>query len=211
MNKSLINEKKYFLKCLKNNRKKYLTNIFSKVTKKIAHIYKQISLLNEKIFLIENNCKNKNCNNLDMLKFIENFVNCLLLNIKKLKEKNILNNIIINEEIKRNIKNFKEKTIKEKKEKKNREKKYFNFLKKKFNKNEEDKIYFIPNKKVNWDYAFNMKKLMKKNKSNKNFNNINNNNNNNLLNSNIKKTKSNKSFNNKNTINYYKEFSLYDL
>ena len=68
--------------------------------------------------------------------------------------------------------------------------------------NKKEKIYFIPKKKVDYDYSFNMKKLLNKNNNNSNTNN--------LLKTNILKSKTNNSFENKN-IDYYKEFSMYDL
>ena len=196
LNKSLINEKKYYLNFLKKNRKKYFTNIFSKITKKITHIYKFIKANKNSIF-IENFCLRKNCSNLEMLKYIESFVNFLLININELKKNNNNSNNKKNTE---NVEN-----LKENKEKKEiiKDKYYYYFLRKKYE-NKKNKIYFIPKKKVDYAYSFNMKKLLNKNKKNSNINNKT------LLKTNYLKLKSNNSFDNK-KINYYKEFSLYDL
>ena len=195
LNKSLINEKKYYLNFLKKNRKKYLTNLFSKITKKITHIYKFIKSYKNSIS-IENSCLKKNCNNLEMLKFIESYVNFLIITINDLKKNN--NNI----NNKRYFENLKEKEEEEKKEKTIKKDKYYYYFLRKKNENKKEKIYFIPKKKVDYDYSFNMKKLLNKNNNNSNTNN--------LLKTNILNTKTNNSFENKN-INYYKEFSMYDL
>ena len=195
LNKSLINEKKYYLNFLKKNRKKYLTNLFSKITKKITHIYKFIKSYKNSIS-IENSCLKKNCNNLEMLKFIESYVNFLIITINDLKKNN--NNI----NNKKYFENLKEKEEEEKKEKTIKKDKYYYYFLRKKNENKKEKIYFIPKKKVDYDYSFNMKKLLNKNNNNSNTNN--------LLKTNILNTKTNNSFENKN-INYYKEFSMYDL
>ena len=194
LNKSLINEKKYYIQFLKKNRKKYFTNIFSKITKKITHIYKFIKA-HESSISIENFCLSKNCSNLEMLKYIESYVNFLLIDNNELKK----NNNNLNKKIFENVENLKEKE--EKKEIK-KDKYYYYFLRKKYE-NQKKKIYFIPKKKVDYAYSFNMKKLLNKN-NNSNINNKT------LLKTNYLNLKTNNSFDNKN-IDYYKEFSLYDL